>query len=248
MQAGAGLKGTAAAALGHALVAAAAEGQPGQAAGGTAAAGGSLRAPREELLEPFPAHMLVSVVLALSTLTSAVHHRWSPEGHHTMFTGILHVQLPLRMHCCRALLKAQLRLVQLPAQAAAAATVCKLCSLRGVRQRQVLVLHMCPCTRATSAAGSRTGATNAALCCGSCCSVSLVAICLLLVAGSPVWPAPANSAAAGAGRRATAGQVGPALQSSHCNSSRRSSSCSRRADAGCGSSTSWRCYSPARWR
>ncbi|KAF6257588.1 hypothetical protein COO60DRAFT_1461120 [Scenedesmus sp. NREL 46B-D3] len=58
MQAGAGLKGTAAAALGHALVAAAAEGQPGQAADGTAAAGGSLRAPREELLEPFPAHVL----------------------------------------------------------------------------------------------------------------------------------------------------------------------------------------------
>jgi hypothetical protein len=63
MQAGAGLKGTAAAALGHALVAAAAEGQPGQAAGGTAADGASLRAPREELLEPFPAHVLVSLLL-----------------------------------------------------------------------------------------------------------------------------------------------------------------------------------------
>ncbi|WIA31715.1 hypothetical protein OEZ86_002591 [Tetradesmus obliquus] len=62
MQAGAGLKGTAAAALGHALRAAAAEGQRGQAPGGTAAAaaaaGVGLRAPGEELLEPFPAHVL----------------------------------------------------------------------------------------------------------------------------------------------------------------------------------------------
>jgi hypothetical protein len=68
MQAGAGLKGTAAAALGHALVAAAAEGQPGQAAGGTAAEGASLRAPREELLEPFPAHVLVRLLLISKTV------------------------------------------------------------------------------------------------------------------------------------------------------------------------------------
>jgi hypothetical protein len=62
MQAGAGLKGTAVAALGHALVAVAAEGQPGQAAGGTAAGGSGLRAAREELLEPFPAHVLVRIL------------------------------------------------------------------------------------------------------------------------------------------------------------------------------------------
>jgi hypothetical protein len=55
---GAGLKALLAAGLAHALAAAAASGQPGEAPGGTTA--GLVRAPVEELLSPFPAHVLVS--------------------------------------------------------------------------------------------------------------------------------------------------------------------------------------------
>jgi hypothetical protein len=106
--AGAGLRALTAAALAHALSAAAAMGQPGEAAGGSAAAldtaagaggsgqggsseggsseggsseggsssggvgGGLKRAPLEELLEPFPAHVLVSWVVARRVTDSAL--------------------------------------------------------------------------------------------------------------------------------------------------------------------------------
>jgi hypothetical protein len=56
MRAGGALKAMAAAAAAAALRAAAAEGGPGQAPGGTAA--GDLRAPKVELLQPFPEHVL----------------------------------------------------------------------------------------------------------------------------------------------------------------------------------------------
>lgn len=57
MKAGGALKALAAVAAAAALQAAAAEGAVGAAAGGTAA--GDLRAPKDELLEPFPQHVLV---------------------------------------------------------------------------------------------------------------------------------------------------------------------------------------------
>jgi hypothetical protein len=94
MQAGGGIKATVAAAMAHVLRAAAAEGGPGEAAGGTATAAGAayfaeannaaqvnkdddddddedafygiVRAPREELLEPFPKHVLVRFESATS--------------------------------------------------------------------------------------------------------------------------------------------------------------------------------------
>lgn len=56
--AGAGLKALLAAGLAHSLKGAAAMGEPGQAGGGSST--GQLRAPLEELLTPFPAHVLVS--------------------------------------------------------------------------------------------------------------------------------------------------------------------------------------------
>lgn len=56
--AGAGLKALLTSALAHSLRAAADMGEVGQAAGGTTV--GQLRAPEEELLTPFPQHVLVS--------------------------------------------------------------------------------------------------------------------------------------------------------------------------------------------
>jgi hypothetical protein len=55
---GAGLKALLTSALAHSLRAAADMGEEGHAAGGTTA--GQLRAPMEELLTPFPQHVLVS--------------------------------------------------------------------------------------------------------------------------------------------------------------------------------------------
>jgi hypothetical protein len=110
MQAGAGLKGTAAAALGHALRAAAAEGQPGQAPGGTAAAaaagvaGGdvALRAPGEELLEPFPAHVLVSANFKLLAGQRSLQN-CKPQGAIELLVVVVVVLLrALLSNCWRA--------------------------------------------------------------------------------------------------------------------------------------------------
>jgi len=57
---GAGLKATTTAALAAGLRAAADSGQQGQAAGGTTA--GPLRAPLEDILLPFPQHVLVGTL------------------------------------------------------------------------------------------------------------------------------------------------------------------------------------------
>jgi hypothetical protein len=86
---GAGLKALLAAGLAHALAAAAASGQPGEAAGGTTA--GLMRAPVEELLSPFPTHVLVSVLL--DGLTAGDQH-----CHGLLRFGVVSVDM-LRI-CC----------------------------------------------------------------------------------------------------------------------------------------------------
>lgn len=59
MLAGAGLRAMVAATLAHSVAMTANMGQQGQAAGGTAA--GRSRAPEEEVLVPFPRHVLVRI-------------------------------------------------------------------------------------------------------------------------------------------------------------------------------------------